>query len=304
MRLICPNCDAQYEVDDSVIPENGRDVQCSNCGNTWFQNAAGWEDEAAPAEDNAATEQTDELTAPPEPEMVPEPEPEIPEAPSLPETVDAAEIAPPTPPQTDHLDQDADDDEPAEIQTRGVEESVSTILREEAERETAQRGGENTGLETQPDLGLDQQISDQGPGAKDRMAHLRGLDDDLGATAAAAAVAGGQRKDLLPDIEEINSTLTASAGEAEAGSEQDLQETSQKRGFRRGFAVTILIFAAFVLVYLFAASIAQAVPGAGPALASYVDWVNSMRAAIDSLMQSAVARLTALVSQISGNRSG
>ncbi|MGJ5621471.1 zinc-ribbon domain-containing protein, partial [Sulfitobacter sp. MF3-043] len=33
MRLICPNCDAQYE----VMPTDGRDVQCSNCGQTWFQ---------------------------------------------------------------------------------------------------------------------------------------------------------------------------------------------------------------------------------------------------------------------------
>jgi predicted Zn finger-like uncharacterized protein len=37
MRLICPNCDAQYEVSDSAIPAGGRDVQCSNCGNTWYQ---------------------------------------------------------------------------------------------------------------------------------------------------------------------------------------------------------------------------------------------------------------------------
>ena len=37
MRLICPNCGAQYEVPDEVIPEDGRDVQCSNCGDTWFQ---------------------------------------------------------------------------------------------------------------------------------------------------------------------------------------------------------------------------------------------------------------------------
>ena len=36
MRMICPNCGAQYEVDDNVIPDNGRDVQCSNCGHTWF----------------------------------------------------------------------------------------------------------------------------------------------------------------------------------------------------------------------------------------------------------------------------
>lgn len=37
MRLTCPNCKAQYEVADSVIPPDGRDVQCSACGTTWFQ---------------------------------------------------------------------------------------------------------------------------------------------------------------------------------------------------------------------------------------------------------------------------
>ncbi|MEM9855677.1 MAG: zinc-ribbon domain-containing protein, partial [Pseudomonadota bacterium] len=38
MRLQCPNCDATYEVPDSVIPPEGRDVQCSNCGTAWFFN--------------------------------------------------------------------------------------------------------------------------------------------------------------------------------------------------------------------------------------------------------------------------
>ncbi len=37
MRLTCPNCGAQYEVPDEVIPDEGRDVQCSNCGDTWYQ---------------------------------------------------------------------------------------------------------------------------------------------------------------------------------------------------------------------------------------------------------------------------
>ena len=41
MRLTCPNCQAQYEVDDSAIPEAGRDVQCSNCKQTWFQEKPG-----------------------------------------------------------------------------------------------------------------------------------------------------------------------------------------------------------------------------------------------------------------------
>jgi predicted Zn finger-like uncharacterized protein len=37
MRLTCPNCGARYEVDDALIPPEGRDVQCSDCVTTWFQ---------------------------------------------------------------------------------------------------------------------------------------------------------------------------------------------------------------------------------------------------------------------------
>ncbi len=53
MRLMCPNCEAQYEVSDSVIPLHGRDVQCSNCGQTWFQTHPQSEPEAPADEDDA-----------------------------------------------------------------------------------------------------------------------------------------------------------------------------------------------------------------------------------------------------------
>jgi len=40
MRLTCPNCGARYEIDDALIPAEGRDVQCSNCSTNWFQSGA------------------------------------------------------------------------------------------------------------------------------------------------------------------------------------------------------------------------------------------------------------------------
>ncbi len=51
MRLTCPNCGAQYQVPDEVIPPEGRDVQCSNCGNTWFQASPDAPDGLPEAED-------------------------------------------------------------------------------------------------------------------------------------------------------------------------------------------------------------------------------------------------------------
>jgi len=46
MRLVCPKCSTQYEVDDSAVPATGREVQCGSCSSTWFQ---------APARSNVKT---------------------------------------------------------------------------------------------------------------------------------------------------------------------------------------------------------------------------------------------------------
>jgi len=36
MIITCNNCSAKFNVDDSVIPENGRLLQCNSCNNKWF----------------------------------------------------------------------------------------------------------------------------------------------------------------------------------------------------------------------------------------------------------------------------
>ncbi|ARO13758.1 hypothetical protein BVG79_00404 [Ketogulonicigenium robustum] len=55
MRLVCPNCGATYQVSGDLIPDSGRDVECSACGQSWFviyPHAAGPSVESAP---NAAS---------------------------------------------------------------------------------------------------------------------------------------------------------------------------------------------------------------------------------------------------------
>lgn len=37
VRITCPSCAACYEILRSHIPESGRDLECSDCGNVWFQ---------------------------------------------------------------------------------------------------------------------------------------------------------------------------------------------------------------------------------------------------------------------------
>ena len=52
MRLICPNCDAEYEVPDGMVPAAGRHVQCTSCHTRWFARGTA---EAAPSEDQIVT---------------------------------------------------------------------------------------------------------------------------------------------------------------------------------------------------------------------------------------------------------
>lgn len=55
MRLVCPKCVAQYEVDDQAIPEEGREVQCANCEHIWFQDRLQMFTEKEPETPEAAT---------------------------------------------------------------------------------------------------------------------------------------------------------------------------------------------------------------------------------------------------------
>ena len=36
MIIQCINCKKKFEVDSSLIPEKGRDIQCGSCNRTWF----------------------------------------------------------------------------------------------------------------------------------------------------------------------------------------------------------------------------------------------------------------------------
>ncbi len=287
MRLTCPNCDAQYEVPDEVVPVAGRDVQCSNCGQTWFQHhpdhAPADEDETDLGLGNNAPDEDEEVAPPP----------------------------PPPPPAVE------------EPPRRQLDPAVADILRQEAEAEHAARQARQAqALETQPDLGLDtgddpaphgyddDNNEEDAPGAaqdqraleaKRRMARMRGEAEPV-SEAAANAAALSSRRELLPDIDEINSTLRSdsdrSAGSRDAhGSHAPQEVKKRKRGFRRGFALMILIVSVMALVYIFAPQIAQQLPQADPYLSSYVTWVDGLRAMLDVQLQRLLTWLDTMASQ-------
>lgn len=326
MRLICPSCGAQYEVDESVIPDAGRDVQCSNCGHAWFQRsarqltAAAEEEarrkdaEAAAAPEPEEAEQAEPEQAEPEPaEPEPaEPEPAEPE-PAEPEAAEpeAAEVPEDeTPPEAEPEVAAAEpeaavtgagtDEEPAEAEAeeaaaqspervrRTLDDAVKNVLREEAERETRARQAEGGTLESQPELGIAAAIGAAAAttaGEPDRVVRVRGDENDLDDD---ALVSRASRRELLPDIEEINSTLRATSERDGEPAAIDAPETIARRrsGFRMGFSTALLIAVILFGLYLLAPLISSSVPAAEPALTSYVAGVDAARSWLDGQMKS------------------
>ncbi|KIC24579.1 thioredoxin [Leisingera sp. ANG1] len=334
MRLTCPNCAAQYEVPEDVIPPEGRDVQCSNCGQTWFQAAAGAdaaedaalenigiEEAFARAAEAEAKEKSErelaakaEQDAEPEPEPQPEPEPEpepetgTSERPAQEADPEEAETAaePPQDSTEDDAagqpgaDEDISDEapEPEAEQAlqppqrgRSLDPEMSDILREEAAREAELRAAESQSLETQPDLGLEEaapaedEAARRSRQARDRMARMRGEDPRQ-----IAAAESGSRKELLPDIEEINSTLR-SAGSAAPAPQADPEAlpVPRKSSFARGFALSVIAALILLMIYDKAPLIAEKLPQADPVLSSYVDWVDQARLWLDNQVKSVTA---------------
>jgi len=270
MRLTCPNCGAQYEVPDEVIPDEGRDVQCSNCGDTWYQAHPEFPELALEAEADLAP-------APPPPAPDPAPDPD-PNTDTLRAALSGQDASPPAEPETAT---------PQERKKKEVPEGIANILREEAERESHLRNaGDADPLESQPNLGLDDlpdvESSRRAQEARTRMARMRGQPTP----APGAKEGAGSRRDMLPDIEEINSTLRASDGGTSAhtavGPIRAAKTQNKKGGFARGFALIVLIGVILAMVYGNAAKISKSVPQAEPALSAYVSVVNQARVWLDA----------------------
>jgi predicted Zn finger-like uncharacterized protein len=360
MRLICPNCTAQYEVDASMIPDEGRDVQCSNCGHTWYELAPAketlveqvdpapqvdpepWESPEAEPVAEAAPEPEPEPEFEPEPEYVPEPEPEEePEPEFEPEPEEEPEYQPEPEPEVvakesepdedsavwtaepesdwerdeapepvatsapEEKDDDEDDDQddswdwpetrlvsPAEAAgvphgkpanlRRPADVAAMDLLREEAEREISRRKSSTPStLEVQTDFTLAAPEEEETPSRalKARMARL----DTRDAIDEAESEYVEPRRELLPDMDEINSTLGPTAGESTRHARTPEQEIEHRKGFRLGFVASVGIAALMVISYVWAPTIASVVPGTENALIGYVDTANAARDALDAL---------------------
>ena len=194
-----------------------------------------------------------------------------------------------------------------------LDDGLLSILREEAEREAAQRRAEGSSeLETQDELNLEeretsedaeraaeaaaadlarrrktaQDFSDLNESEEDRVADLLGEDDE-----DMRAIRGRER---LPDIDEINSTLTATSDrEGDSVAEFSPEMARRRRsGFSRGFIFVMAVTAILALLYAFAPDIAAKVPALKSPLTQYVVAVDEGRIWLDDQLQILTHRLS------------
>lgn len=310
MRLVCPNCDAEYEVDDAAILRTGRDVQCSNCGHAWFQTHPEMVDpEAEDLLPEAGPVSAPEALT----EDFPEPEPEPDQAAEIfPEAAlaDPADEQGPAAPEDDSLAVSVAQavaqsiarteiaPEPAmpaatpvadvAAATRNIDESVLAVLREEAAREVAARRAESPTLETQTEMRLAPAAA---AAASTVVARLKGEPE------VAPPTGPRPRRDLLPAIEEINSTLRASSGRP-GEEEQSLvaAEAAQaaRNRFGSGFITLVLIGVILLAIYILAPVIAEKVPALAAVLSAYVTAVDAARIWLDGQIRSLIGMLRGL----------
>lgn len=290
MRLICPNCDAQYEIDDHAIPIEGRDVQCSACGHTWYQRhpdadppeeapaaapSADWRDEEEPWSDPA--EPWEEAGAP--------------DADKLASALGAGRAGDAENWAEDGAEDGAEDDAGGGAQAgpeprrQGLNEDVAAILREEAEREARARRGEAGALESQGELGLGAAALQGRTGGRNA-----GFSDPFGDVEDAAQPR--RRNTSLPDIDEINSSLNPPEA-PEPDEEEDFQQAAkaERNGFRRGFALTLLVGAIGLAVYAFTPQIVERAPMLAGPLGRYVAAIDAGRVWLDDTMKDIIASI-------------
>ena len=194
----------------------------------------------------------------------------------------------------------AEDMAAAEAEAPALDDDVADILREEAEREVTQRRSEDPpALEAQAELGLGEEPPSEV--LRERLDRMRG--DGVPQTTVAQTLAAatatpldGPRRERLPDIEEIKTTLRPGDMSVDDMPPIGPREMNRIRqaGFRRGFATFVLAAGVLVAAYVFAPQIIDLIPGSEPMMMSYVDTANSVRDGIDRMMARAITGLNGL----------
>ena len=60
MIISCPNCNKQFKINPSLIPDNGRDLKCGSCDHVWFYKIQDNKIEPLPLSDDFADKEIED----------------------------------------------------------------------------------------------------------------------------------------------------------------------------------------------------------------------------------------------------
>ena len=318
MRLTCPDCGARYEIADEMIPDNGRDVQCSNCDATWFQVAPPRRPAAVKAFPGERGGEKAEPSAPPSEAPPPEATPS--EAPPS-EATGATLEERHAPDVLATLREERE----FEMQARAVEQGEAVIdiiapddeadpvLEYEDDTDASRRSGETGGTGqterariaaaaqvarsrvSRPDgadvvEGEATEVDPDGPPRRRGTRLVRGVEalpaiapDDAERLDDVATTNRQRSKGIL-----VREDHPARLPGREARDARRRLNDPDGAGFRVGFLSVLALAAVAALAYAFSADIASEFPALADPLTAYVAVVDDMRGGLEG----AVARLT------------
>lgn len=242
MRLICPKCDAQYDIADDVIPEGGRDVQCSSCAHTWFQ-----------------MDKPKIAGRPLTQRPTPKPKPPAP-------SDDGPRHRPIETPERKPLDSSIADI----LREEAAREKEVRATEEAQPHPTEETGKSPTERAEETRKRIAQMTGDSGatPAAV--------------AAASTGAVQGANLRTVpgIDEIN-ATLRARAQASDTSGMTEEEKQEVVHRRGFRRGFFVVLLLLAILITPYFFVDEITENLPQTADVMASYVQTVDQLRLWLD-----------------------
>ena len=315
MRLICPSCRAQYEVDDDAIPAEGRDVQCGSCSTTWFQEHALTLAGAVPAPLSQGTKPVFRHQGTPD-SGIPAPQP-------MPDDSAAdrekllrqirAEAA-----QELSLDANAR----IERQPLAASESDRPVLAFEASQNEAAASTENkpaqnveTALDTDdvhdyPAKAIDDISAtakvESGRAEEAFMQNLRSQieeqnkqPDNISTTRSSSVISAAERAGITLDPAKTAPHRQAGRSESIQRSIRDITSTPEESPRRRSYSVGVYTAAALFLLafaaYLLREEIARYYPVAQPWLDSYANAIDGARRLIQDLWNYARDWVTGMI---------
>ena len=310
MHLICPSCGAEYDMDDSVIPPEGRRVRCSNCAHVWFVPKDGVEVQSPVVKSAVVTSpfaqtttdqsksHVDDDTAMPQNLTDTDTTPQDPEIGSQPHDTD--ENPPPQQPNEDTLDTSQQLDEAphtnssevagvpsdteanAQVVRRPIDPAVLQILRAEAKRETNLRQFDAAIAPQKPNADATSQ-----PAAQSPMANQNGTR----AVSNTQSRRNPPTQTSTPPIKRVVTHRKKTTTPPPSSSKRSPDKSARyRRGAQVGFFLILIVAMGGVWVYFDPERFVALVSDAQPIINTFVDAVDTARFWIDDMAQTLANR--------------